>query len=95
MLHVSFGFEGLRIEGLFGFLLVGSFFVGNSVCSCVFFMCTWRRLTLFIFIYKIYNLYIYKVVGYDFIIECKKGCDNSAVDALSRRHESGDLLAIS
>jgi hypothetical protein len=37
------------------------------------------------------------VLGYDFIIECKKGCDNSAVDALSlsRRHESGDLLAIS
>jgi hypothetical protein len=33
--HVSFGFEGLRVKGLFGFLLVGSF-----VCSFVCFLCT-------------------------------------------------------
>jgi hypothetical protein len=35
MLHVGYGFEGLRVEGLFGFLLLGSF-----VCSCVYFLCT-------------------------------------------------------
>jgi hypothetical protein len=35
------------------------------------------------------------VVGYDFIIEFKKGCNNSVVDALSLTHGSGDLLAIS
>jgi hypothetical protein len=35
MLHVGSGFEGLRVEGLFGFLLVGSF-----VCFYVYFMYT-------------------------------------------------------
>jgi hypothetical protein len=34
MLHVGSGFEGLRVESLFGFLLVGS-----VVCSCVYFLC--------------------------------------------------------
>lgn len=34
MLHVGSGFEGPRVEGLFGFLLVDSF-----NCSCVYFLC--------------------------------------------------------
>jgi hypothetical protein len=36
MLHVGSGFEGLRVERLFGFLLVGNF-----VCSCAYFLCTY------------------------------------------------------
>jgi len=38
MLYVSFGFEGPRVEGLFGLLLVGSLlWVFFFVCSCVLF----------------------------------------------------------
>jgi hypothetical protein len=38
--------------------------------------------------------WLIKLMGYDFVIECKKGDDNRAADALSRQQE-GTLLALS
>jgi hypothetical protein len=46
ILHMGSGFEGLKVVGLFEFLLVGSF-----VCSCVYFL-----YTCLTFFYKIYYL---------------------------------------
>lgn len=34
-------------------------------------------------------------MGYDFVIEYKRGSENLVVDALSRREEKGELVAIS